>query len=164
VIRMIRTAIDGGELARPIPSAVGKLREQAPERRVQADWGRQWLWNQPEVSSVLRGMSTRQHVEENLASADRSGARALTDDDLRVVGAVQKAHRGLAAIPPVRGGRNVARMCGSINRRGESRRGRTGRASVGSARELWKARRSRAARHRDLKWLKKAHAPLSGEE
>jgi hypothetical protein len=59
----------------------------------------QWIWNQPEVSVVLSGMSTMEQVEQNLASADRSGVGTLTADELALVDQVREAYRSLCAVP-----------------------------------------------------------------
>ena len=40
--------------------------ERFPVQRSPAEWALQWLWDQPEVSVVLSGMSTMEQVEENL--------------------------------------------------------------------------------------------------
>ena len=40
-------------------------------RRSPAKWALEWLWDQPEVSVVLSGMSDMSQVEENLRLADR---------------------------------------------------------------------------------------------
>jgi predicted aldo/keto reductase-like oxidoreductase len=88
----------GGRLARP-PQAMEELWLDAPHRRTPADWALQWLWNQPEVSAVLSGMSTMQHVQENLSSADNSGIGVLTEDELALVAKVRDRYRGLCPIP-----------------------------------------------------------------
>ncbi len=96
---VVMEPVRGGALARPAPRMVAELWDSAPTRRSQADWALQWVWNQPEVSLVLSGMSTMNHVEENLASAERSGIRSLTPEELRLVDRVREAYRALAPIP-----------------------------------------------------------------
>ena len=76
------------------------LRERGGgEGRTPADWALQWVWNQPEVSLVLSGMTTMEQVEQNLASADRSGVGAMTGDELAFVAQVREAYLALCAIP-----------------------------------------------------------------
>jgi hypothetical protein len=96
---VIMEPLRGGALARNIPSTVQALWDGAPVQRTPADWALQWLWNQPEVSVVLSGMSTFEQVEENLVSASRSGAGTLTAEELMVVDRVREAYRALCAIP-----------------------------------------------------------------
>lgn len=88
----------GGKLARHIP-ALEPLWETAATRHTPADWALQWLWNQPEVSVILSGMSTMQQVEENLASASNSGVEKLTDEELTLIGRVREKLLELSPIP-----------------------------------------------------------------
>ncbi len=88
----------GGRLVNP-PDPIQALWNSAPRRRTAADWGLQWLWNQPEVSVVLSGMSTMEQVQENLASADASGIHSLTPDELALVDRVREAYQALCPIP-----------------------------------------------------------------
>jgi len=57
------------------------------------------VWHQPEVSVVLSGMSTMEQVEQNLASAERSGVGALSAQELALVDRVREAYRELCAVP-----------------------------------------------------------------
>jgi hypothetical protein len=59
----------------------------------------QWLWNQPEVSVVLSGMTEMAHVEENVASADVSGTGTLTEEELALVDRVRAKYEELCPIP-----------------------------------------------------------------
>jgi len=88
----------GGRLVNP-PDPIQALWNSAPRCRTAADWGLQWLWNQPEVSVVLSGMSTMEQVQENLASADASGIHSLTPDELALVDRVREAYQALCPIP-----------------------------------------------------------------
>jgi uncharacterized protein len=91
----------GGRLVRP-PEAVQALWDNAPAaqpHRSPADWALQWVWNQPEVSVVLSGMSTFQQVEENLVSAEASSTRHLSAEELALIEQVRAKTQELCAIP-----------------------------------------------------------------
>jgi predicted aldo/keto reductase-like oxidoreductase len=96
---VVMEPLRGGLLAGPPPVSVQALWDTAAVRRTPADWALQWLWNQPEVSVALSGMSTMQQVEENLASAERSAAEPLSADELALVGRVRDQYRALTPIP-----------------------------------------------------------------
>jgi predicted aldo/keto reductase-like oxidoreductase len=88
----------GGRLVNP-PEPIRAMWDEFPVRRSPADWALQWLWNQPEVSVVLSGMSAFQQVEENLASADRSGIGKLTAEELALVARVRAKYQELCPVP-----------------------------------------------------------------
>lgn len=88
----------GGRLVNP-PEPVQNLWDAAPMRRSPADWALQWLWNQPEVSVVLSGMSEMAHVEGNLTSAAASGVGTLNAADLARVDEARQLYLSLFPIP-----------------------------------------------------------------
>ena len=89
----------GGKLATAPAPPVQALWDSSAVKRTPADWGLQWVWNQPEVSLVLSGMSTFEQVEQNLTSADASGVGTLGEADLALVEQVRSAYEGLVPIP-----------------------------------------------------------------
>ena len=64
-----------------------------------ADWALQFLWNRPEVSVVLSGMSTMQQVIENVESASNSGIGSLTEEELQVVKNLRTAFKSYDLVP-----------------------------------------------------------------
>ncbi|MEM4611093.1 MAG: aldo/keto reductase, partial [Thermoproteota archaeon] len=75
----------GGALANP-PPAVKQLWDEAGKDPV--EMALQWLWNKPEVSVVLSGMSTMDQVKRNIEFASRSGVGILSDEDLKLIARV----------------------------------------------------------------------------
>jgi uncharacterized protein len=88
----------GGSLATPSDFAQA-IYDAAPAKRTPVDWALQWVWDQPEVSTVLSGMSTFQQVVENLASADRSEIGSFTADDQAIIARVRDAYNSVSPIP-----------------------------------------------------------------
>jgi predicted aldo/keto reductase-like oxidoreductase len=88
----------GGRLASP-PEQVAEIFRKADPERTPADWALQWLWNQPEVSVVLSGMSTFEQVEQNLVSAGRSKPGRMTTSQLGVINQARVAFENLGIIP-----------------------------------------------------------------
>jgi len=68
---VIMEPIQGGRLAMTPPEGIPMIWDEAETKRSGAEWALQWVWNHPEVTCVLSGMSTMRHVEENLVSAGR---------------------------------------------------------------------------------------------
>ncbi len=97
---VIMEPLRGGRLAQnPPPAPVAEVWAQAEQQRSPADWALQWLWNQPEISLVLSGMSEMVHVEENLASAAVSGVGTLSEEELALIDEVREAYLALGPIP-----------------------------------------------------------------
>jgi predicted aldo/keto reductase-like oxidoreductase len=80
IAAVIMEPVKGGLLANPPKEVLGILKN-AENQRNPVDWALQFLWDRPEVSVVLSGMSSRQQVVENCASADKSGVNSLTQND-----------------------------------------------------------------------------------
>ncbi|MCP4538776.1 MAG: aldo/keto reductase [Chloroflexi bacterium] len=88
----------GGKLVAP-PQPIQAIWDTATTQRTPVEWALQWLWDQPEVSMVLSGMSTMAHVEENVAIAARSGVGTLTADEGRLFDQVRAKYPELSPIP-----------------------------------------------------------------
>ena len=88
----------GGRLVDP-PEPIQQVWRAASQQRSAADWALQWLWNQPEVSVVLSGMSAMPHVEENVASAAASGVGTLSDEEVALFDQVRAQYAQLCPIP-----------------------------------------------------------------
>ena len=93
----------GGRLADP-PLAVRELFEGCEIQRPAVDWALQWVWDQPEVSVVLSGMSSMDQVVANLASAGHSQPKSFSATEFRLIAQVQQEYRKRIAVPCTRCG------------------------------------------------------------
>jgi len=93
---VIMEPLFGGTLACP-PPPVREIWQ--PTGKDPADLALRWLWDKPEVSLVLSGMSTLEQVRRNVASADRSGVGGLDEQERQLVRRVQETYLGLSPIP-----------------------------------------------------------------
>ena len=88
----------GGRLVQP-PSAVQAIWDRAEKKRSPVDWALQWLWDKPEVSTVLSGMSSLEQVQENIVHAALSAVGSLTAQERALVGEAGDQYR---AVRPIR--------------------------------------------------------------
>lgn len=93
----------GGKLVDP-PQPIQDLWDSAAVQRTPAEWALRWLWNKPQVSVVLSGMSTMEQVKQNVASAGASGVGVLSGAELGLVGKVRVKYDELCPIPCTRCG------------------------------------------------------------
>ncbi|MBG0770581.1 MAG: aldo/keto reductase [Anaerolineaceae bacterium] len=97
---VVMEPLRGGRLAKnPAPPKVEEVWARSEYDWSPAAWALQWIWNQPEVSTVLSGMSTIQQVDENLETASHSSVGLLKEQDLALVEQARKAYESLAPIP-----------------------------------------------------------------
>ncbi|MFX1498137.1 MAG: aldo/keto reductase [Promethearchaeota archaeon] len=95
---IIMEPLQGGKLVKLFPKVEDVLNKAEPKRKL-ADWALQFLWNQPEVSVVLSGMSAEYMVTENLESADNSGINTLTEDELNIISNLRATFKQYITIP-----------------------------------------------------------------
>ncbi|MGD8904817.1 MAG: aldo/keto reductase [Anaerolineae bacterium] len=96
---VVMEPIRGGRLTKSVPLSVQALWDTAPVQRTPAEHALQWVWNHPEVSIVLSGMSTFEQVEENVASAGRSGVGTLSEEELVLYDRLREAYEALCPVP-----------------------------------------------------------------
>ena len=95
---VIMEPIKGGKLGVTPPQDVIDVWAKSEVRRTPADWALQWVWNLPEVSVVLSGMSVMRHVEENLVSVSNSGPGTLKTYELALVEEAKNAYLNLGFV------------------------------------------------------------------
>ena len=88
----------GGRLVDP-PDPVQEIWDTAPTVQTAVERALRWLWDQPEVSVVLSGMSTMQHVIENVAHASRYDVGTMTEEDQGLIEQVREKYDELCPIP-----------------------------------------------------------------
>ncbi|MDD5313533.1 MAG: aldo/keto reductase [Dehalococcoidia bacterium] len=96
---VIMEPLRGGSLTKKPPEVVDRIWAEAVHKRTPAEWALLWVWEHPEVSVVLSGMSTMEQLQENLEIADRCGPGALTGDEQALIERVEQAYRKLGPVP-----------------------------------------------------------------
>lgn len=76
---VIMEPVRGGRLAAPSDEIISVL----PKGRTPVENALAFLWDKKEVSLLLSGMSTPEHVKQNLASADKFGVGCLSEEERR---------------------------------------------------------------------------------
>lgn len=89
---VIMEPVKGGKLANP-PQEAKNLMNNAKNKRNPVDWALQYLWNLPEVSVVLSGMGNMKMLDENIASANKSGINSLDNEDLTIINELTRIYK-----------------------------------------------------------------------
>ncbi len=89
----------GGRLAGKLPPTARCIFDGAGDSALgtPAAWGLSWVWNHPQVTMLLSGMTAPEQVEENVAIAERSLPDSMTTEQLdtiaRVVAEFERVNR-----------------------------------------------------------------------
>ena len=81
----IMEPLRGGKLATNLPPQVISTFNRKDSKRTPAEWALSWIWNHPEVSTILSGMNTMEQLVENIKSANLAMQNTFTDMDLTVI-------------------------------------------------------------------------------
>jgi predicted aldo/keto reductase-like oxidoreductase len=82
---VIMEPLRGGSLVSSVPPEVQEIWASAEVRRSPAEWGLRYLWDYPEISVVLSGMSDLAQVEENIRVADEGYPNSLAEAEKAVL-------------------------------------------------------------------------------
>ncbi|MGC4113227.1 MAG: aldo/keto reductase [Myxococcales bacterium] len=95
---VVMEPLRGGSLAKA-PAAVQTIWTGSGHPWSPAEWALRWVWNLPQVVTVLSGMNAPEQLRENLAVADSSRAGALTAEDLKRYDQARSIYQGKARVP-----------------------------------------------------------------
>lgn len=98
---VIMEPLRGGVLARET-AETKKVWATGGQSLTAAEWGLRWLWNRPEITVVLSGMSSMQQVKDNLRYANNGKPSSLTDSELALYETIKTLYRDRQKIPCTR--------------------------------------------------------------
>ena len=88
---MIMEPLRGGKLVNNLPDSAKAIFNSHQKSYTPAQWSFRWLWNQPEITVVLSGMSDEAMVEDNIKTACSAEIGDLSDEDNKMLHRVADA-------------------------------------------------------------------------
>jgi len=95
---VVMEPLRGGKLTDAIPEEVVKIWKMSQKKRTPAEWALRWVWNHPEVSMALSGMSTMEQLKENISIAEDAAPDSLTQDELATIGHATQVYKSMLQI------------------------------------------------------------------
>ncbi|MHB8868948.1 MAG: aldo/keto reductase [Thermoleophilia bacterium] len=90
---IVMEPLRGGRLAQRIPPVVQAVWDRAAARRSPAAWALRFVWDDPDVSLLLSGMSAPDQVRENLATAEEGAPASLGESERALIEEAAQAYR-----------------------------------------------------------------------
>ena len=120
---VIMEPLRGGNLASKVPKEAKKVWDRAKTRRNPAEWAFRYLWDYPEISVVLSGMSEMKHLQDNLKIADEGLPNSLSPEEKSLIAEVKEIYKarikvnctGCKYCIPCPQGVNIPRNLGYLN-------------------------------------------------
>lgn len=82
---MIMEPLRGGKLVNKLPKNAVSLFEKAEPKRSPAQWAFRWIYNHPQVLTVLSGMNSEEMILENVKTASEAEADSFTEKDYEII-------------------------------------------------------------------------------
>lgn len=90
---VIMEPLRGGKLTGNLPIEAIELFNNEDGNKTPAEWALRWVWNHPEVSIILSGMSTMEQVIENINIAKDAEFNSLLKTELNTIGKVKDIYK-----------------------------------------------------------------------
>ncbi|MCF8038181.1 MAG: aldo/keto reductase [Desulfohalobiaceae bacterium] len=96
---VIMEPLRGGTLGLPDPPLeVRTIWEESDRKRSPAEWALRWVWNHPEVTTVLSGMNDEDHIRENLRLAGEARSGTLGSDEKELIRRAADTYREIMKV------------------------------------------------------------------
>lgn len=82
---VIMEPIKGGKLAKQPEGDLKEIWERSGVKRTPAELALRWVWNHPEVTVLLSGMSNMEQVEENIRTASNINPSSLEANEVKLI-------------------------------------------------------------------------------
>jgi hypothetical protein len=88
----IMEPLRGGCLTNNLPEDIQNIWNRAEVKRSPAEWALSFLWDKPEINVVLSGMSTMEHVIENVKIAENGHVNSLSQSEKNLIQEVREVY------------------------------------------------------------------------
>lgn len=92
---IIMEPLRGGNLAKNPPEQIKQMWEDADRKREPVAWSLEWIWNHPQVITVLSGMNDENHIRQNIEIANKVLPKSMSKKDLDIVSKTEQIYREL---------------------------------------------------------------------
>jgi len=96
---IVMEPLRGGKLVNNLPQAVKDVFSQSGGNKSPAEWALRWVWNHPQVSLLLSGMSDERQLADNVQYASDANANSLTPAQLELFERVKVILQEITKVP-----------------------------------------------------------------
>jgi len=82
---VIMEPLRGGKLAQPPSKEIEDVYNKADIKRTPVEWAFRWLYNLPEVSLILSGVSTMEQLKEDIDIFDEAKTDVMNDNEKQII-------------------------------------------------------------------------------
>lgn len=87
---IVMEGLRGGKLSNNVPQPVNDIIKRTGRKQTAAQFAFRWLWDMPEVSMVLSGMSTMEQIKENVRFASKDHRGTITEKERKLYAEAKK--------------------------------------------------------------------------
>jgi uncharacterized protein len=95
---VVMEPLRGGMLTKDIHS-INEIWKKAPVQRSLSERALRWVWNAPEVTVVLSGMTSLEQVQQNVSSAESGFPSSLSQDELALFKEAETEYKNRIRVP-----------------------------------------------------------------
>jgi predicted aldo/keto reductase-like oxidoreductase len=95
---VIMEPLKGGKLVQYIPDKVRRIWNESGGKRTPAEWCFRWLYNMPEVTVVLSGVSDMKQLKENIEIFQKAQENVMNREEIELIERVKNAYKSLAGV------------------------------------------------------------------
>lgn len=95
---VVMEPLRGGRLVDKIPPVVQEIWDTAAVKRSPVEWAMRWVWDNPDVTTVLTGSSTLEQLTEHTRIADQGMANSLTPAEHDLIDRVRLEYRKMVKV------------------------------------------------------------------
>lgn len=95
---IVMEGLRGGKLSNNVPAGVVDIIKKTGRKQTPPQFAFRWLWNKPDISLVLSGMTTMKQVKENIRFASQEHRGTITEKELKIYAEAKKFYKSRIAV------------------------------------------------------------------
>lgn len=95
---VVMEPLRGGKLVDPIPPEIQEIWDSASSKKSPVEWAMRWVYNHPDVSTVLTGASTLAQLKDHTRGVKDAAPNSLTAEELALFDRVCAEYRKMVRV------------------------------------------------------------------